>query len=334
MRYALPAYLENKDKACENLEVMWKIVRNIAQNPECGRIIFVLDALDECEATEQKDFIERLKSLERDENSQRPHQLKVIVTSRPYWNIENTFSDIVESVPSIRLKGEKLLESFHWEMNQVVHARVSRLGPRIAKQTTREELLHGILATKNRRYLWLDSILKILEAMPRIDRHVVITLLGNLPKAVEDVYDSILSKASNQPQAKRLLQIIVAAARPLRLNEVGVALFMSEEMQCYEELELQTGEQLETTVRDICGLFVYIVEDTVFLIHQSAKKFLLSSSVEAIGVPGSWKCSISMSESEYLLASICFRFLRSKELENQKKPPSKMPRITHPDVSF
>lgn len=97
--------------------------------------------------------------------------------------------------------------------------------------------------------------------MPRIDRHAVRTLLGNLPKTVEDVYDSILLKASNQPQAKRLLQIIVAAARPLRLNEVGVALFMAEGMQCYDELELQTGEQLEITVRDICGLFVHIVED-------------------------------------------------------------------------
>lgn len=156
MRYALPVYLENKDKACENLEVMWKIIRNIAQDPECGRITFVLDALDEYEAAEQKTSIERLQSLERDENPQCAHQLKVLVTSRPYWNIKNAFRDIIESVPSIRLKGEKLSEELHWEMNHAVHARVSILGPQIAKQTTREELLHGMLATENRTYLWLD----------------------------------------------------------------------------------------------------------------------------------------------------------------------------------
>lgn len=160
---------------------------------------------------------------------------------------------------------------------------VSKLGPRIAKQTTREELLHGILATENRTYLWPDLIFKIIEAMPRIDRHAVRILLGNLPKTVEDVYDSILLKASNQPQAKRLLQIIVAAARPLQLNEVGVALFMTEEMQCYEELGLQTGEQLEITVRDICGLFVHIVEDTVFLIHQSARNSYCLHQLKRLG---------------------------------------------------
>lgn len=126
MRYALPVYLENKDKALENLEVMWKIIRNIAQDPNCGRIIFVLDALDGYEAAEQKTSIEHLQSLERDENSQRAHQLKVLVTSRPYWNIENAFRDIIENVPSIRLKEEKLSGELHWVMNYAVHARVFR----------------------------------------------------------------------------------------------------------------------------------------------------------------------------------------------------------------
>ncbi|KAJ5824680.1 hypothetical protein N7447_007020 [Penicillium robsamsonii] len=59
----------------------------------------------------------------------------------------------------------------------------------------------------------------MIEEMPRIDRQAVRSLLGNLPTTVDDVYNSILHKASNQAQAKRLLQIIVAATRPLPGNK-------------------------------------------------------------------------------------------------------------------
>ncbi|KAK4866200.1 hypothetical protein LT330_008541 [Penicillium expansum] len=253
MRHALPAYLENADKSCDNLDIMWNILRGISQDPECGRIIFILDALDECETKDQKNLIGRLKGLERHRESQRStHHLKILVTSRPYFKIENEFRELMEDIPGIRLPSEKLSTQLQSEINHVVHARMSKLGPRIVRETTREELLRGILATENRTYLWLDLIFKIIEEMPRIDRQAVKSLLGTLPKTVDDVYDSILRKATNQAQAKKLLQIIVAATRPLSLNEVGVALAITKETQCYEDLELQRGEQLAIAVRNTC----------------------------------------------------------------------------------
>lgn len=281
MRHALPAYLENADKVCQSLDTMWKVLRDISQDPECGRTIFVLDALDECKTKDQKDLIRRLKGLERREESQGlTHRLKILMTSRPYLNIENEFRELIENIPGIRLPTEKLSTELQSEMNHVVRARMSKLGPRIVRETTREELFSGILATENRTYLWLDLIFKIIEEMPRIDRQAVKSLLRNLPTTVDDVYNSILRKARDQAQAKKLLQIIVAATRPLSLDEVGVALAITEEIQCYEDLELQRGEQLAIAVRNTCGLFVHIVDDTVFLIHQSAKDFLVSLSDE------------------------------------------------------
>ncbi|KAJ5490498.1 hypothetical protein N7453_011323 [Penicillium expansum] len=322
MRHALPAYLENADKACENLDTMWNILRGIFEDPECGRIIFILDALDECETKDQKNLIGRLKGLERQEESQRStHHLKILVTSRPYFSIENEFRELMEDIPGIRLPSEKLSTQLQSEMNHVVHARMSKLGPRIVRESTREELLRGILATENRTYLWLDLIFKIIEEMPQIDRQAVKSLLGTLPKTVDDVYDSILRKATNQAQAKKLLQIIVAATRPLRLNEVSVALAITKETQCYEELELQRGEQLAIAVRNTCGLFIHIVDETVFLIHQSAKDFLVSRFDDVSPIECSWKESISVSDSALLLTSICIRFLYLKELGKKKAPP-------------
>ncbi|CAI7621322.1 unnamed protein product [Penicillium glandicola] len=303
MKHALPAYLENSDKASQNLDIMWNILRHISQDPECGRIIFVLDALDECETKDQKNLIRRLKGLERPKESQiSKHHLKILVTSRPYLNIENEFRELIEDIPGIRLPGEKHSSELHSEMDHVVHARMSKLGPRIVRETTREELLRGILATDNRTYLWLDLIFKVIEEMPRIDRQTVKSLLENLPVTVDDVYSSILHKATDQAQAKRLLQIIVVATRPLRLNEIGVALAITEETKRYEDLELQRDE-------------------TVFLIHQSAKDFLVSLSNEVSPTQRSWKNSISISDSALLLTSICIRFLYLEELGKKKAPP-------------
>ncbi|KAJ5494606.1 hypothetical protein N7463_010693 [Penicillium fimorum] len=319
--YVLPAYLKNAGKVYQNLDVMWSILRRISTSQEGGRIIFVLDALDECEAKDQKDLIRRLRDLQAYNESRSRNHLKVLVTSRPYFNIENEFSELIESIPGIRLPSEKLCTQLHSKMNYVVHARVSQLGTRIVSEATREELLRGILATENRTYLWLDLIFKMIEGMPRIDRQAVRGLLGNLPTTVDDVYNSILHKATNQAETKKLLQIIVAATRPLHLNEIGVALAITEETQCYEDLELQRGEQLAIAVQNIRGPFIQIVDGSVFLIHQSAKDFLVSLSDEVSPIQCSWKYSISVSESAFLLTSICIRFLYLKELGKKKAPP-------------
>ncbi|KGO64718.1 hypothetical protein PITC_052630 [Penicillium italicum] len=322
MRHALPAYLENADKTCQSLDTMWNVLRDISQDPECGRIIFILDALDECETKDQKDLIRRLKGLERHKESQGlTHHLKVLVTSRPYLNIENEFRELMENIPGIRLPSEKLSMQLQSEMNHVVHARMSKLGPRIVRETTREELHRGIMMTQNRTYLWLDLIFKIVEEMPRIDRQAVKSLLENLPKTVDDIYNSILRKATDQAQAKKLLQIIVTATRPLSLDEVGVAMALTDETQCYEDLELQRGEQLAIAVRNTCGLFIHIVDGMVFLIHQSAKDFLVSPSDQVSPIESSWKYSISVFDSALLLTSICIRFLYLEEFGKKKAPP-------------
>ncbi|KAJ5668892.1 hypothetical protein N7462_009962 [Penicillium macrosclerotiorum] len=324
MRYALPPYRERAGKLSECFDAMWDIVKDIAKDPECGRIILVLDALDECEPTEQRKLVKKIKDLELSEQLCRlAHHLKIIVTSRPYWNIEAEFGDLIVNVPSIRLKGESLSDELHLEMNHVVRARVSRLGSQIASLTTGKELLEGLLAAENRTYLWLHLIFQRIAEMPRIDRRSVKSLLQCLPKNVDDVYNDILSKAKDQIQAKRLLQIIVAAVRPLSVQELGVALFFREDIQSYKDLELQTGEQLKTTVRNTCGLFIHIVNETVFLIHHSAKEFLLSPNNEASLIEKDWKFSISMSDSQLLLASVCIFFLRLKEFGRKKNIPQR-----------
>jgi hypothetical protein len=124
-----------------------------------------------------------------------------------------------------------------------------------------------------------------------------------------------LQRSSDKEQAKRLLQIIVAAARPLSVNEIGVALYIRKEICTYKDLELQEGDQLEITIRHLCGLFINIVEMKVLLIHQTTKEFLVArNDLPSLTLSkGIWKHSLSVQKSNFLLADIYIQFLRLEE---------------------
>jgi ankyrin repeat domain-containing protein 50 len=71
------------------------------------------------------------------------------------------------------------------------------------------------------------------------------------------------------------------------------------------------------TVRELCGLFVIIINAKIYLLHQTAKEFLvrnesLTSSI-AISPPDSrnfeWKHSLQPRESNRILAEICIWYL-------------------------
>ena len=298
------------------------IIQKIALDSDCGKITFLLDALDECQSSEQQNLITKLKWLEQ--KMQVRHgsakNFKFFVTSRPYWNIEKGFHDLIRNIPGIRLERENQSEGLRSEIDRVIEARVSRLGHQIASNRARKNLLQGLLEIENRTYLWLHLIFDFIALKPRIDTNLVESLLQYLPTSVETAYDAILQKSSDRERAKRLLHIVVAAVRPLSVNEVGVALYITEETRTYEDLELQGSRQLEITIRDLCGLFVSIVEKKVLLIHQTAKEFLIAQNDFSSSTSpscGTWKRSLSIRDSNFILASICVWFLRLEEFHRK-----------------
>ena len=78
-----------------------------------------------------------------------------------------------------------------------------------------------------------------------------------------------------------LATLVVGAERPLRLDEIDVALNLCEKMSCSrsEDLDLDR-KKFRERIRIVCGLFVYVSEqDRVFLIHETARSFLLGHQV-------------------------------------------------------
>jgi hypothetical protein len=85
-------------------------------------------------------------------------------------------------------------------------------------------------------------------------------------------------------------------------------------MRSIPDLDLEADTRFTERIRDLCDLFITIVNDEVFLIHQTAREFLVR--VEAYtGHESVWKRSFSVEESEIIIAKCCILYLRFAEFE-------------------
>jgi hypothetical protein len=72
-----------------------------------------------------------------------------------------------------------------------------------------------------------------------------------LPQTVNNTYKRILTKSSNPKEAKKLLYIIIAAARPLTLAEMDLALALRQNHRSYKDYRQTAPLLAETSNRVI-----------------------------------------------------------------------------------
>ena len=137
--------------------------------------------------------------------------------------------------------------------------------------------------------------------------------LEKLPATIYDVYEHILRRSREPDLARRLLHIVLAATRPLTLEEMNMAFNIEKGQNSSDEVDLLPDESIRGHIKDICGLFISIIESKVYLLHQTAREFLesrresTSSNVtdQSSRQLESWKHSMEPSVSHLVLANIC-----------------------------
>jgi hypothetical protein len=108
----------------------------------------------------------------------------------------------------------------------------------------------------------------------------VLKKLDDLPTDLYEIYDKILGKINEEDavDAIKLLHCVVAALRPLTLAELAEAhaFMMLDWPKTLAELE-EAAQDL-ADIHKICGCLLYVdaQNNTVNLIHQSAKGYLSS----------------------------------------------------------
>ena len=187
-----------------------------------------------------------------------------------------------------------------------------------------QDLRENLSKIPHRTYLWLHLTFDAIEKQLEITKDEIAVIARSIPKSVDQACTAILNKSPNRERARRLLHIVLAAARPLTLEEINVAMVMNERYQFHRDLDIWRADVCEDKIKNICGLFLSVVDSRVYLIHQTAREFLVceesahsSSALQASSV-GHWNKSFYPSQSNLLMAKICVDYLQLRGLVEER----------------
>ncbi|KAI7474652.1 purine and uridine phosphorylase [Hortaea werneckii] len=327
IRHAMKPRDKHGDSLPREKSELWRILIAAATDEDAQSVTCVLDALDECRPGDRGELLKRLvefhavtKRSVPQSSGRRRGQAKFLVTSRPYDDIEDGFHHLLQTFPTIRLRGEDENDQIRHEINLVIEERMLS-DPKILRlpEKLRKCLRKTLLDTENRTYLWLHLAIK---SIPE-------TLLNSfqpekepfdfLPSTIDDAYEKILSRIdeSNQDKARRILQIVVGSRRPLKVPEMAIALGLSvsghkPDMVRLEDVRLDVNH-IHERLRQWCGLFLYVHHDRILFIHQTAKEFLVSDRPSPKASTG-WKRCLDTVETEAEMARICIHYLHMEEI--------------------
>lgn len=306
-----------------SLQDFWDIfVMALSQTlPEDGprTVVCVLDALDECNSAEQDQLMTLLCDFYRSSTTSGFLNLKMLVTSRPIGTIRKGFDPLSRcGLSLIHLSGEdeEEIDKIKREIDLVIEAEVDNLQSyHQLDDRERNLLLSGLQKFENRTYLWVHLTLDVVKR--EFDNKMdLASITSTLPLSVDAAYERMLSTSPDKEMAKRLLHIILAAFRPMTVDEMNFALSLQPHHKAYDQVQLTPKDRFREDVRGLCGLLVTIVDSKVYLLHQTVREFLTrDNTVDSNSYQTTpdtapvWKSSLRLQESHRVITDICVWYL-------------------------
>ncbi|RFU80453.1 ankyrin repeat [Trichoderma arundinaceum] len=308
--HALSSHRDNGQTLTEKMNELWRIFVECA-NFSPVQIVCVLDALDECKKERRKELIGMLQRLySQGSVSLIPSKLKFLITSRPYEDLEGSFNKFSPAAAYLHFDGDGKSGQIGKEINLVIDVKVKHIAGSFSDED-RDKISQSLKRMENRTYLWLHLTLDIIEEnMSAYSRSTDIEdFLSELPLEVSDAYEKILSRSQDAKKVEALLQIVLAATRPLTVDEANYALVLAlgkEQFSSHEGLQrkLWPQDRFEMTLRNLCGLFISIHDSKLSFIHQTAREFLVHSERA-----GTWKGRLNMHKAHGVLSGACINYL-------------------------
>ncbi|RPA99865.1 hypothetical protein L873DRAFT_862724 [Choiromyces venosus 120613-1] len=303
-RYAEEAFECKGKRFVEEVDTLWNILVKAVAEGGCGDVICVVDALDECEERSLDPLIRHITSLPGPQGSHTP--LKFLVTSRPYHKIEMPLGS---PETTIRLKGEDEVNALTADVTRVIDKGVEKLESYWKRPGGLGYLRNLLEYSADRTFLWVSLVLRILKDCVDPSREEFTNIVTTAPLDLAELYTKILDKSTNPDKARRILNIVVAAARPLTLREMNVAFKIKRGHNSIKDLE-DLHQGFERTVKNFCGLFVRVIDSKIYLVHQTAREFLIKGSSSS---HGNWQYTLCPGDSNFIMADICISYLALEE---------------------
>ena len=324
MAHSLERFRVHGDKLADMFPELWANLLQSARDPVPGEIICILDALDECQPIERQQLLNALIEFYSAPGSQSNAdiRLKFLITSRPDLGIENRLARLSKSVSLVHFDADKEFNSISQDIDRFIEDQVPLVAHRL-DEPSQERVLAHLKGMTHRTYLWLHLTFKEIadSAVAGTTEKQLRKFISTLPKSVDEAYENILSRSKEPDIARKLLQCVLIARKTLTVKELNVAFGVWHDHTSYSTLDLEPGDSFRSTLKQICGNFVMVHNDEVYLIHQTAREFLIRlENFQLASSPGMvWQHSIIIEEAEATLAHTCTSVLCFEDF--LEKPP-------------
>jgi hypothetical protein len=318
LRHAFDAFEFKGLDMFDEFESLWDILSNITRDPEAINLVIILDGLDECESVSQGKLLENINKLYGHKDLNTKPFLRMILLSRPETIIQNLFC---QNAAIVRLRGEDEPENISKDVELVVRSHIKDLVGKGLPLDTLLVLQKALIDRADRTFLWITLIIDLLEDAARegASQKELEDLLDT--RDIDALYAHLLQKFVTMDRSKKLLQMVLAAARPLTLKEVNVALAVSPQQFSFKELKSNLRYPIENHIKTLCGHFIRIIRSKVYLVHQTARDFLLQQKTnKELTTPlGTWQHLTTLEECQVVLLRTCISYLFLTTVAEDKK---------------
>jgi hypothetical protein len=237
-----------------------RVFSNILQEPDLQRMIFVIDALDEC----QYDLRRLLELINKHSATNR---IKWIVSSRNRTDIEETLH-ISDSRTRLSLELKTNAKQIGDAVNAYIDYRVTELAKKWNDESLRNHAQQMLRTKAQGTFLWAALVVQELR---EVDSWDVKDVLNEVPAGLDELYGRMMQQIAQLPRktpdyCRQLLATVSATYRPLYLAELGLLSGLSS--------SISTDPENIKKIAKKCGSFLTIREETVSFVHQSAKDYL------------------------------------------------------------
>jgi protein SERAC1 len=188
----------------------------------------------------------------------------------------------------IWLRGEDETDAISRDIELVVKAAIRGIVLEGLPAPLLSDLEGELILRADRTFLWTTLMIKLLKERSEAgaSRRELDAILQS--RSIDAIYAGLLEGRKDPAQARKMLNIILAATQPLTLEELKIALAIKPDHNTFTDsfaprrpgrgtfdgLILDLVYPFENYVKSLCEHFLRVIHGKVYLVHKTAREFL------------------------------------------------------------
>ncbi|OTA22770.1 hypothetical protein BTJ68_13924 [Hortaea werneckii EXF-2000] len=254
---------------------LWAVFERLVSHQQISSICLIVDAVDECKQNDVERFLGSLFVL----MGAMKGRLKVLLACQPGASVVHIVEGDLQAARRLRM--EQMNQMIAKDIDELISQRVDRMiSQNQCDQSVGQDLKTVLRARADGSFLWVTVILSLLtrHRAKRIKKRDVDAAMakGNLPGVFSNLYERCLHAIPEEEweDAREMLRMLLATARPLSTHELSVLVNMSSTNPHVSDI-LDADDTTEVPhFEAMLGPLVKTSDDVVMLAHQTLANFL------------------------------------------------------------